>query len=116
MEPTNNNKEFEALLNGNAPEAGNHGLVVSFGHHGILPAQARVRIYVGDQKGVKAGDQVYLYHYNSEAGKLEALPNSTNYKVDEDGYISIDLIHCSDYVILPKEAGGKDVISLADQT
>jgi hypothetical protein len=92
-----------------------HGLMVTFNHEGDLPVQSSVRIYVGDKDGLQPGDKVYLYYYNPETGKLETLPYSSGYEVDEEGYITIELLHCSDYVLLPEEADPKVVASLREQ-
>ncbi len=106
--------EVGQLLNENAEEEAK-GLVINFGHEGILPSEASVRIYVGDQYGIEPGDRIYLYHYNPETGKLETMPHSSRYTVDKDGYITINLLHCSDYAILPKEAGANQITSLRNQ-
>jgi len=97
------------------------GLVLNFKHEGVLPAPAKVRVYVGDlisknsEGGFELNDTVYVYYFNSESGKLESLPFSSGYKVDEDGYITITLVHCSDYVILPKAADSSALTSLRKQ-
>lgn len=91
------------------------GLVIQFGHEGILPSEASVRIYVGDQYGIEPGDRIYLYHCNPETGKLETLPNSSRYTVDKDGYITVNLVHCSDYAVLPKKASANQITSLRNQ-
>ena len=95
--------------------ADNQGLIISFGHSGDLPAAATVRIYVGNIDGIEPGMQIYLYHYNKETGKLETLPYSSRYTVDEDGYITINLVHCSDYVVLKNEAKPEQITSLRNQ-
>lgn len=91
-----------------------NGLVISFGYHGELPAQASVRIYIGNM-GYSEGDRLYLYYYNSETGKLDTLPFSSNYKVDSEGYITVNIVHCSDYVLLPRQAKGGIITSLRNQ-
>ena len=91
------------------------GLIVNFGHEGILPAQASVRIYVGDQEFFDLGGRFYLYHYNTATGKLETLPYSSDYFVDKEGYATVDILHCSDYVMLPEKAGNDYITSLCDQ-
>ncbi|MHB8130884.1 MAG: hypothetical protein ACYDEX_18035 [Mobilitalea sp.] len=91
------------------------GLVIKFGHDGVLPTQATVRIYVGDQEGFTVGGKVFLYHQNPETGKLETLPYSSAYVIDEEGYITITILHCSNYVVLPQEADKSMVSSLRDQ-
>ncbi len=91
------------------------GLVISFGHEGKLPTQATVQIYVGDIRGVEKNTNVFLYHYNPETGKLEELPYGSSYKVNEDGYITINIVHCSEYVVLPNKADGSITTSLGEQ-
>ncbi len=102
------------LLNENAVDE-TKGMVIHFGHEGILPAQASVRIYVGNEYGIEPGDKIYLYHCDPETGKLETLPYSSRYIVDQDGYITVSLVHCSDYAVLPKEAAANQIISLRNQ-
>ncbi len=89
------------------------GLVISFNHAGVLPAQASVRIYVGDL--AEQGSSIFLYYFNQETGKLETLPYSSSYRVDAEGYITINLIHCSDYVVLTKPASKEAITSLLNQ-
>lgn len=110
------NKDLSELLELESPseEKNKNSLVISFGHKGDLPAQASVRMYVGDM-GYKEGDKLYLYYYNSETGKLDSLPYSSDYVVDSEGYITINIIHCSEYVLLPKKASAGAITSLRDQ-
>ncbi len=95
-------------------EQGEKGVVVRYNHEGILPSQASVRLYVGNLNNVENG-KVYIYHYNTTTNKLDSLPYSSNYFVDADGYVSMDLLHCSEYVILTKPANKKAVTSLLKQ-
>ncbi|TAH73857.1 MAG: hypothetical protein EWM47_01985 [Anaerolineaceae bacterium] len=110
------NEDLTELLDMDSQTGSNeqNSLVINFGHHGDLPAQARVRMFVGDM-GYKEGDKLYLYYYNSETGKLDTLPFSTNYVVDSEGYITVDVIHCSDYVLLPDKAKSGTITSLRKQ-
>lgn len=91
------------------------GLVVNFSQEGVLPSQAAVRIYVGDQEGITPGEHIYLYHYNPDTGMLETLPYSSHYIVDEDGYITVNILHCSDYVVLTKKADNNMITTLLKQ-
>jgi hypothetical protein len=91
------------------------GLVIDFGYDGVLPAQADVRLYVGDRKGITPGSTVYLYHYNEDTEKLETLPYSSGFIVDRDGYITLHILHCSDYVMLMEEADSTWITSLKKQ-
>jgi predicted extracellular nuclease len=106
--------DHEELAGSLGTEENTHGLVINFGHHGTLPSQSSVRIYVGDRQGVTPGGEVILYYYNSLSGKLETLPYST-YVVDQDGYITIQIVHCSDYVVLPEKAPSHQITSLLNQ-
>lgn len=91
------------------------GVVVSFHHSGVLPAQANVRIYIGNQTGVSLGKRVNIYYYNEKTKKLDALSGGSTDKVDKDGYITIKLVHCSDYVILEHKADSNVSTSLLNQ-
>ena len=88
-------------------------VVFRFAHDGLLPSTASVRIYVGDQKGFTTGKKIYLYHLDQATGKLEELPFSSDYVIDEKGYITINIVHCSDYVALLKKPKG--TVSLVNQ-
>jgi beta-xylosidase len=90
-----------------------NGFILNFNHEGVLPAQASVRIYVGDL--VKSNKPIYLYHYNKDTGKLETLPYSSKYIVDKEGYITINLLHCSDYMVLPKKANKSFITPIKNQ-
>ncbi len=95
------------------------GFAAGFSQEGLLPAQAKVKIYVGDLPGTDGniipGSRIYLYHRNNETGKLETLPYCYQYSVDQEGYIAVDLIHCSDYVMLPQKADNSLITSLLKQ-
>ncbi|MGB4657897.1 MAG: starch-binding protein, partial [Mobilitalea sp.] len=91
------------------------GLIMSFAYDGILPAEASVRVYTGNIEGVTVGSKIYLYHYNYETGKLETLPYSSEYIVDAEGYITVNIVHCSDYVALTQEASADIVTSIRSQ-
>lgn len=109
-------EELKELLDKGASNGDDtYGLVIQFEHEGELPAQASVRIYVGDREGVKAGSKIYLYHYNPKTNKLETLPGGSGYVVDEEGYITVNILHCSEYVALNAEAGKKQISSLRNQ-
>lgn len=111
VEPLADNTQLKEIL----PDSGTKGLVVNFDHEGILPAQASLRIYVGNQEGFTAGDKIYLYHHNALSGKLEALPYGSGYTVDKDGYVTVSILHCSDYVMLSAEADKNGVVALKNQ-
>lgn len=92
------------------------GTVLSFRQEGLLPAQAAVKVRLADViPQITKDTKLYVYHYNEETGKLEALPYSSDYKVDKEGCLSIRINHCSDYVVLTKQPSAKVTVSLLEQ-
>jgi len=78
------------------PDADN-ALLINFKHDGDLPVtSAGVKIYVGNQ-GYKAGDKVSFYYYNPEKDKYDLI--AENLIVDADGYVTVTITHCSDYML-----------------
>lgn len=69
-------------------------LIVSFDHHGKLPARATVRINVSDR--FKDNEKLYLYYYNPEKDQIEFIEKDL--KVN-DGYVEFSIDHCSDYFL-----------------
>ena len=89
-----------------------NGVHLSFAQTGILPCEARVKVYVGDY--LKAGTKAYLYTLSKTSNKLLCVANSI-YHVDNDGYVTIQVNHGDDYVLLPKAASSKEKTSVLDQ-
>ncbi|MCI1966477.1 MAG: metallophosphoesterase [Oscillospiraceae bacterium] len=79
------------------------GTMIHFAENGLLPAPAAVRVYVGDQDNCGPNSKVYFYYVNRATGVLEQMPKS-EYTVDADGYVTVHIMHCSDYVLMPKKA------------
>jgi hypothetical protein len=99
------------------------GIVLDFEHSGILPDTASVRIYVGGNEGMEAGKKVYLYYFNKKAttgskrknkARLEE-GSKVEYIVDNEGYVNLDIKHCSSYILLPSKANSKIVATLFEQ-
>ena len=67
---------------------------IRYEHEGILPGEASVKLYVADN--FKVGDIIYYYYYNESENILEEIGS---YTVDENGYVTIQMEHCSDYVL-----------------
>ena len=84
----------------NAITSANKGLVLSFDHIGVLPSVASVKISALE-KGFKPGQTLYFYYYNPTTKQIESLSKDA-YTVDADGYVTVQIYHCSDYVLLPK--------------
>ncbi len=91
------------------------GLILNFSHHGVLPAGAIVKVNVSDM-GLKPGERVFLYYLDPATGKLCTLPSGFSYQVDKDGYLTVNILHCSNYIALPKRAGNNLITSLLGQT
>lgn len=99
------------------------GIVLDFAHSGVLPDTASVRINVGDNTELKAGSKVYVYYYNDNATNGSKRKNQARldegskvaYTVDKEGYLTINIKHCSRYVILPAKASTKVVATLFEQ-
>ena len=79
------------------------GVVIGFANNGLLPAPARVRVYVGNQPGVRPNSNMYFYYCNPVSGLLESMQQNACI-VDADGYATVTIPHCSDYVLLPEKA------------
>jgi hypothetical protein len=76
----------------------NTGLVLSFDHSGVLPSVAGVK-FSALEKGFQAGQTLYFYYYNPTTRQID--PLGSKYTVDADGNITVQILHCSDYVLLP---------------
>lgn len=76
---------------------------VSFDHSGDLPGEAKVTLDIGSSalNGVAApGDTVYLYFYNPALEKFELIGKT---EVEEYGFATFTMTHCSDYIIATEE-------------
>lgn len=99
-------------------------ITVSFNHSGVLPATARVKVNLkniltstkdnNEKKDIKPGSEVYVYYYNNTTGKLESLPNN-KYVIDENGFITMMITHCSEYIILPEPVDNDLAVDLLSQ-
>ncbi len=110
-----NLKDAELLKVINSKGSLGEGVVIHLNHEGLLPAQSGVKVYVGDLIKTTGTTKVVLYSYNEETGKLETLPFNTKYVVDDQGYITINALYGSDYVILLDSAAAKYTTSLVNQ-
>ncbi|WMJ22162.1 hypothetical protein RBG61_09130 [Paludicola sp. MB14-C6] len=93
-------KVSEMKANANIQKAANNenGLVLSFSHSGSLPANTQVKVYVGDQ--FKDRDKLSFYYFNETKGQLEKIADEI---VVKDGYATVTINHCSDYVLTKTE-------------
>lgn len=101
--------------------------IISFEHEGEIGGKAKVSLYVGDK--FEAGSILTLYYYNPENDELEN-PDWGSYDeyidethdtydvlVDDEGYITIELTHCSEYVLTMQDVKPieKEVIKLEEK-
>lgn len=93
----------------------NTGVVVDLEQTGILPGQADIQVYVGDQAGLISRKTVYIYAYNDKTNRLEALAGGALSQVDASGYVTVKAMEAKDYVILPYAASGKITTGLLAQ-
>lgn len=83
----------------NATTPNKTGMVLSFDHSGALPSVASVTISAVE-KGFKPGQSLYFYYYNPVTQQIEPLSGEA-YTVDVQGNVTVQISHCSDYVLLP---------------
>jgi hypothetical protein len=95
-------------------EQSEEGLVLNFKHSGVLPDTASIRAYVGDKAGMEPGTEVFVYYFNDKAARLDE-GSKVKQTIDKEGYLTIDIKHCSDYVVLPVKPDAKIVATLFEQ-
>ncbi|MEG1495332.1 MAG: hypothetical protein RR047_00975 [Bacilli bacterium] len=67
---------------------------VSFKHHGSLPSEATIKIYVGNR--YQNGQKLYLYYYNENKKQIEYIDNAILVK---NGIVEFKIDHCSEYFL-----------------
>lgn len=91
-----------------------NGLVIELKHSGLLPDTGYIKMQVGNYEEVKPNSTVYLYYFNEKTNKLDTVPDN-KYTIDKDGYVTIKLIHCSNYVLVPEKVSDVVATSLLEQ-
>lgn len=94
---TENNDKLDKLTNYA------NGLYISFEHKGELPEGTKVKLFVGNK--YKNGDLLNFYYYNEKDNKLELIKKDITVK---DGYVEIDMNHCSNYYLTKAEFNKKN--------
>jgi predicted extracellular nuclease len=111
LQPNKRNKIFN-LINSTIPDNAKHrGLVLELKQKGALPVTAKVKVYVGNQKGFVAGDKVYVYLFNEKASigknlydfRLEET-TTASVVISKGGFIEMDIQKGGSYVLMPKKA------------
>lgn len=92
----------EALINNLAGNGKKK--IISFKHHGALPSNAKITIYVGDE--YKNGENLNLYYLDEKENKIEMIDR--NIKV-VSGYVEFEIEHCSDYFLTTNILSDEDV-------
>ena len=80
-----------------------NGLYISFEHKGDLPEGTKVKLFVGNK--YKNGDLLNFYYYNEKDNKLELIKKDITVK---DGYVEIDMNHCSNYYLTKADFNKKN--------
>ena len=87
---------------------GQQALYLSFAHDGELPGKASVFLKVPAE--MEDGSQWYLYYYDEKTGGAEKVAEALTV---ENGYVTLELTHCSDYVLCGEEiAAAEDTGSM----
>lgn len=100
---TDNNKTYKQIMK--------NSMVCSLGDNGELGCEAEVKMYVGDY--AKQNVPYYLYYANPKTNKLEEMPCKPM-KV-KNGFLSVKLKHCSDYVWTDKKLSADVATPLQNQ-
>lgn len=80
-----------------------NGLYISFEHKGDLPEGTKVKLFVGNK--YKNGNLLNFYYYNEKDNKLELIKKDITVK---DGYVEIDMNHCSNYYLTKADFNKKN--------
>lgn len=94
VEKINLDMKFEAAISSLVNSTDSKVKVLSFDHHGLLPKNTMVKVYVKDK--YEPSKKVNMYYYDED---IELLRYKNSYVVDDEGYVLINLDHCSDYVL-----------------
>lgn len=69
-------------------------MIISFKDNGILPAPVTLRIKLSSS--IDTSKPVYFYYYNPDTKAMELVAGPLT--PDKDGYVTVTIKHCSDYV------------------
>ena len=86
--------DFESEIEEQISNLDSDTKILSFSHQGLLPNNTWVKVYVNDK--YNPNDKLNMYYYDAD---IELLRYKGSYVVDNDGYIVIDIEHCSDYIL-----------------
>lgn len=116
IDDSDNEEKIEQLFDFNIEDLKDRIKIISFNHDGDLNGIAKISLYVGDK--FESGSILTLYYYNPTEQQLEQMQKTNSFDaetlnniykealdsytvmVDQDGYIAIELTHCSEYVLV----------------
>ncbi len=101
--PVKTDMVANAIVANNTVDKKASGVVLKFSNSRLLPSPAAVKVYVGNHEGCTPNSKVYLYYLNSTTKTLEQMPQN-QYTVDANGFVTITISCCSEYVLLPQAA------------
>ena len=70
--------------------------VIHFDYHGVLPGKATVKVKVDNYEGL-LDKELTFYYFNPETQKAEKVQGPLS--IDKDGYVTVEIEHCSDYFL-----------------
>lgn len=112
MDDSENEEEIYSLFGNDFTDIEDRVKIISFTHEGDLGGTAKISLYVGDK--FTPGSIVTIFYFNPETDELENpdFADNTNDEkysvlVDQDGYIAIEMTHCSEYVVTQEEVAKK---------
>lgn len=109
-------KEFEAIQQILSTEdKGEAGIIIRQNASCEILFQSILKVHIGKQKGLKPGKKAFVYIANKDTGKLDSITGGHSYELDEEGYISLNILQFADYAILPKKPDTEVVTSLRNQ-
>lgn len=94
------------------------GFTLQVKHSDHLPNNVQLKIFVADLWNEEAmgysyhNRRIFLYSVDEDSQQLETIPFTSKYKINAKGYITIRLVDNKNYVILAKEAGNDQILSL----
>ena len=81
--------------------------ILSFTYSKFFTGDANIKVYVGDK--FEKGEALTLYYYNPENSNMEKIEEIVY--VDSDKYVSFQLHHFSDYVLVKNENKLKTIVN-----
>ena len=99
--PANKLKPLDFTLNKVSPnesaleKADPNAMVFSFKDNGELPGPTTIRIKLAS--GVDITKPIYFYYYNPTTKSFEVIAGPLT--PDKDGYVTVTIKHCSDYIL-----------------